>query len=202
MSTWSFMLILIHSTVQHPHECFAHSPFPTHRRIGELEVYRQRCKHRNSFSASNEPLAFYVPFPSLHTSSHLFLLMCDQKRLPECWGEGESSKAAADARSCSSYAGAAPENTSRGEACSPPGFCEGAVRGQMCGTQCKLSPATAQPQPMALRVQMHQDPCELPGAESMEQGANPHAKSHKETKAGEKMKFALDKGYLVLKVLR
>lgn len=115
----------------------------TPRHSDKLEVYRRRCEHRiSSSSASNEPLASHVPFPSLHTSSHLFSLLCDTKRPPERGGEGEGSKAAAGARSGGCRAGAALESRAPGEACAPLGSCkggsalggahlEGAVRGQL-----------------------------------------------------------------------
>lgn len=64
-----------------------------------MRFRRQRCARRNSSSsASNELLASYVPFPSLHTRSHLFLLMRDKKkRLPERWGKERTPEAMAPA---------------------------------------------------------------------------------------------------------
>lgn len=115
----------------------------TPRHSDKLEVYRRRCEHRiSSSSASNEPLASHVSSPSLHTSPHLFSLLCDTKRPPERGGEGEGSKAAAGARSGGCRAGAALESRAPGEACAPLGSCkggsalggahlEGAVRGQL-----------------------------------------------------------------------
>lgn len=141
--------------------------------LRNLKFTRQWSKRRHSSSsASNERLASYVPFPSLHTRSHLFLLMCDKKRLPERWGKGESSKAVADARSDGFHAGTALENKARGGACALPGSCnsgsaqaEGAIRGQTYS-------GASSDQPLQSLSPCHRG-CKHAGISASSQGAQP-----------------------------
>lgn len=82
VSVWFLTLPSIHSTCPAPLGTSWSQPFPQDTGVGgNLRLRRQQCERRNSSSsASNELLASYVPFPSLHTRSHLFLLMRDKKK--------------------------------------------------------------------------------------------------------------------------
>lgn len=120
-------------------------------RLGKWRFTRQRWN--SSCSASTEPLASSVPFPPLHTSSHLFLLTCDKKPLPERWGEGEASKAAAALEKHSSRRSLCPARVlsaqaegQLGDRCTIRGdsshqllqslssWCWGGKRAQVCGS--------------------------------------------------------------------
>lgn len=175
----------------------------TPRHSDKVEVYRRRCEHRiSSSSASNEPLASHVPSPSLHTSSHLFSLLCDTKRPPERGGEGEGSKAAAGARSGGCRAGAALESRAPGEACAPLGSCkggsalggahlEGAVRGQLYQRGANTTTRCAASGPGA-------GGAKVPGISASPQRAQPQqswAKTPAEAKAGRKKMNQICRGW-------
>lgn len=103
-------------------------PFPQDTgRLGECSLTRQQ---NPSCSVSTEPLASSVPFPPLRTSSHLFLLTCDKKPLPERWGEGEASKAA------EAVLEQLWQSTAQGEACGLPAPVSSG-RGQL-GDRCTM----------------------------------------------------------------
>lgn len=80
---------------------------------------------------STEPLASSVPFPPLHTSSHLFLLTCDKKPLPERWGEGEASKAPQQWLLCWSSSG-------KTQLKEKPVPCQGPVSSGQLGDRCTM----------------------------------------------------------------